>query len=127
MLNKFVIPAILISVTSACHNGKKDETQVNPTPIKDSTAVVEEPSSNGVVEIRMNYTGVVRDMSKTDGCTWLIEIDGEDGGKELLEPLTLPIEYQVDGKAIEFAFTNSRRQSTCSLSSRPITIDNIIK
>lgn len=127
MLNKFIIPILLVTLSGACHNGKKDETQVNPDEIKDNTNLPPDSAQDGKVVFQLNYTGVVRDMTKTEGCGWMIEIDGEDGGKILLEPLTLPIEYQVDGKVIEFAFTNSKRQSTCTVPSRPVTIDNIIK
>ncbi len=92
-----------------------------------NTDGAEDSPENGAVSLQMNYTGVVRDMSKTDGCGWMIEVDGEDGAKIFLEPLSLPIQYQLEGKVIEFAYTDSRRQSTCvTIPSRPITIDNIL-
>jgi hypothetical protein len=127
LLNKFILPAILSCAVSACHNGKKDETQITPSVETVHTDGTEDSSENGSVAVQMNYTGVVRDMSKTEGCGWMIQIDGENGTKLFLEPLSLPAEYQVEGKVIEFAYTTSRRQSTCTtIPSRPITIDNIL-
>jgi hypothetical protein len=127
LLNKLIISALVISSVSACHNGKKDETQIISSVETAHTDGASDSSENGAVALQMNYTGVVRDMSKAEGCGWMIQIEEEDGTKLFLEPLSLPAEYQVEGKVIEFAYTNSRRQSTCTtIPSRPITIDNIL-
>lgn len=129
MQTKILIPAILFASITACHNGKLDQTEIKPDQdtTKISTTVDNTGSNDGQVSIGLNYSGVVRDMTKKDGCGWMIEIVSEEGGKTLLEPLSLPAEYQVEGKVIEFAFTNSKRQTKCTVPSRPITIDNIIK
>lgn len=81
---------------------------------------------SGSVVFELNYTGVVRDMSKHEGCGFMIELDAGNGEKILLEPLTLDQSYQVDGKSITFTYTDSRRPSQCSLPSKPIVIDKIL-
>lgn len=110
-------------VVVSCHNPKVIETEIVPVVSADTTA----SEGDGTIEMTLNYTGTVRDMSKSDGCGWMIELDLGNGEKQLLEPLTLDEAYQVDGKIIEFSYTDSRRQSMCSLASKPITIDNIVK
>lgn len=120
--NLFIVPVFLIVVVS-CHNPKEVQTEIVPVVSADTTA----SDGDGTIALTLNYTGTVRDMSKSDGCGWMIELDLGNGEKQLLEPLTLDDAYQVDGKIIEFSYTDSRRQSLCSLPSKPITIDNIIK
>lgn len=72
------------------------------------------------------YNGIVRDMTKTEGCGFMIEIDAS-GGQQLLEPNFLDDKYKVDGTPIHFSFTDSRRSTTCTLPAKPITINEIIE
>ncbi|MBI3133548.1 MAG: hypothetical protein HYZ14_02625 [Bacteroidetes bacterium] len=119
--------AALVLVT-ACHSRKQAETASAPAT---ETGMVQYDTlvtpQNGSVNFVLNYTGIVRDMSQHEGCGFMIELDAGNGEKLLLEPLMLDEKYRVDGKKIEFSYTDSRRPSQCTLPSKPIVIDTIIE
>lgn len=81
-------------------------------------------SNNDVVEISKEMvSGIVKDMTSTDGCDFVIEVS-IDGQTTLLEPLSLGDEYKVDGKAVKLIYTPSRRASKCG-GTMPIVIEKI--
>lgn len=120
--NSFIIAPLFGLILISCHNRKQVQTETQVEVVEENT-----DGADGEVTFQLNYTGTVRDMSQNEGCGWMIELDMGNGQKQLLEPLTLDEAYQIDGKVIEFSYTDSRRPSQCSLASKPITIDNIIK
>lgn len=68
-------------------------------------------------------SGIIKDMTKTDGCDFVIAVT-IDGSETLLEPLELDSKYKVDGKAVSLIYQSSRRASKC-MGTMPITIEKI--
>jgi len=127
---------------AGCQNHKEvqleEEFSADPDKVETvviDTAVSVNPDSDTArsnasipqVVLELNYTGTVRDMTK-EGCGFMIELDYGNGELVLLEPQGLEPEYQVEGKKIEFSYSDSRRASKCtSVSSKSIIITNIIE
>ena len=81
-------------------------------------------STEEVVEVSKDMVnGVVKDMTNSDGCDFVIEVS-IDGETTLLEPLSLDEMYKVDGKAVKLTYIPSRRASKCA-NTMPITIEKI--
>jgi hypothetical protein len=116
--NKIILfITVAASFLFSCGSGKEASTADPLTPEADDVAI-EEPD--------IAIFGVVRDFSKTEGCGFLIEINDETGSR-LIEPLELGDEFKVDGLDVLLKFTPSRRSSTCSKASMPVTLDFIEK
>lgn len=122
LLSLLAVAMLLVT----CHSRKE---AVSTEPVIDDALPVEDVTSpsnlDGSVQIDLVYTGIVKDMRKTDGCDFLIELDAGNGSSLLLEPLTLDEAYRIDGKTIKFSYTDSRRPSQCEKATKPIIIDKI--
>lgn len=105
----------------ACGNGKDAVTTATSETVEEAHEVVEEV----VDETNVFFEAIVLDKSSKEGCDFLLQKTNDDGSTQLLEPLTLEDKFKVDGLKVEVRYTLSRRQSLCSLSSIPITIDEI--
>jgi len=102
-----------------------DETTETVEAIADSV-LDEETEIPAIVEEEEEFThGVIRDMSKFEGCGFMIEIKNENGENRLLEPFELEPQFKKDGLKIKFNYTPSRRPSICTEPSTPITINSI--
>ncbi|WP_027420845.1 hypothetical protein [Crocinitomix catalasitica] len=84
----------------------------------------ESTESNTEIVANKSTTGIIRDKSMLD-CGFLIEIKIDDN-LTLLEPLSLPENYNSDGMSIKFDYAISRRTSTCSIA-MPIIINEIFE
>ena len=122
MQNKFVFLALGISIVffTACGNGK-DAVPTTSTEVVD----VAEETEEVIDETGVFFEAIVLDKSSQEGCGFVLQKTNKDGTIQLLEPLTLDDNFKVDGLSVEVRYTLSRRQSLCSLSSVPITIDEI--
>jgi hypothetical protein len=110
-MNKLMIIACAIAMFS-CGNGK--DAADGTTDDNNTTEMVK-----GVV------TGTVKDMTKTDGCDFIIEVTIDDKAVQL-EPLALDEKFKVDGKTVKLIYTPSRRMSKCT-GTMPITIEKIME
>lgn len=127
MQTKLIIALVALSSTifASCHNSKEVQTEtVSIETDKDS--IITNPE-DGSVDIVMFYTGRIKDMSQKDGCGFMIVLQGENGESILLEPDQLDDAYKVDGKIIEFTYTDSRRHTLCPVQCKPITMGEIKK
>jgi hypothetical protein len=115
--NFILLITVAASFLFSCGNGKEVST-VDP--------LAPDPVDVPIEEVDLAIFGVVRDFSKTEGCGFLIEINDESGSR-LLEPLELGDEFKIDGLDVLLQFTPSRRASTCSKASMPVTLDFIEK
>lgn len=126
MQNKFRLALIALTTSAfiSCHNSKEAQTGTTTTVETEKDSV---NTNDGSVGIVLYYTGVIKDMSKTDGCGFMIVIKSANDEDLILEPDQLDDAYKVDGKTIEFTYTASRRQTKCSAPCIPITMGEIKK
>jgi hypothetical protein len=82
-------------------------------------------NTNTTETMKDAVTGTIKDMTKTDGCDFIIEVT-VDGKVIKLEPLALDEKYKVDGKTVKLIYLPSRRQSKC-MGTMPITIEKIME
>jgi hypothetical protein len=124
--NKFRLALIALTTSAfiSCHNSKEVQTETTATVETEKDSV---STNDGSVGIVMFYSGVIKDMSANDGCGFMIVVPGANGQDILLEPDQLDEAYKIDGKAIEFTYTDSRRQTKCTVPSKPITMGEIKK
>jgi hypothetical protein len=104
-MKKFIIIILAVGIFS-CGNGKE-------------TAV----STDAVEVTKDMVNGTIKDMTKTEGCDFVVEVI-IDGETTLLEPLSMDAMYKVDGKTVKLIYTPSRRASKC-MGTMPITIQKI--
>ena len=85
----------------------------------------ENTENNTTEMVKDAVTGTVKDLTKTDGCDFIIEVT-IDGKAVQLEPLALDEKFKVDGKTVKLIYTPSRRMSKCT-GTMPITIEKIME
>ncbi len=88
---------------------------------KDATNGTPNNTTTEIVKDAIN--GTVKDMSKTDGCGFIIEVSLDDKLVSL-DPGELTDEFKVDGKKVKLVYTPSRRMTTCT-GTMPIMIEKI--
>jgi hypothetical protein len=123
--NKFTLALITLSIAAltACHNGKEVQTETVTVAIEQDT--VSTDTNDGSVGLVLFYKGVIKDMSQKEGCGFMIVIQSANNEDIFLEPDQLDDAYKVDGKIIEFTFTDSRRPTKCTMPCKPITMGEI--
>jgi hypothetical protein len=107
-MKKLMIIACALAMF-ACGNGKN---ATNGNPNKDTTEIAKDA-----------INGTVKDMTKTDGCGFVIEVTLDDKLVSL-DPGGLTDEFKVDGKKVKLIYTPSKRMSKC-MGTMPIMIEKI--
>ena len=128
MKNYFILACLLIVVTSCGTEKKAIPPGIdNATETKmDNEAPDEiEPGNSHNGNVLTAY-GKIRDKSE-DGCGFVIQVmvAANTESSTHYEPLTLPEEYQEEGKFIRIEYRMSRRPSNCTIAI-PIIIDKVL-
>ena len=124
---KYILAFAIGGVFISCGETKEIVEESATEIVEETTETVEETTEEvtEVVEetVDVVYSGIIRDRTETDGCSFLIEVDLANS-TELLEPVHLDEEYQTEGLKVEFTYTYSKRPSTCGIAT-PILLGTI--